>query len=371
MRPKIFLISLIIILQFAVNTVIGAAWVVPRDSQVCPAGVSVSGIEIGGLSESQAVAFLKQKIPNATINQDIVLNNGYSNWILKTGDYGFAYDYSKTVGSVFQAVNQGTSSSRIINSVKLQAREMDFPLQISWDEAKLMDSLDTINDQLMTPARDARLVYKENKFIVEREQIGQELDIDLLLEKILDAVASGSNEPIILVKKEVAPKVLGCNLEKIDCELAVFSTSIGYSAANRSHNILLAAKILDNTLIMPEETFSFNKQVGERSQEKGYANAPIIVNNVLKEDIGGGVCQVASTFYNAALLAGLQIIEHSNHSVPVKYVPPGKDATVAYNQIDLKIRNNLMNPILIHSYIEKNNLVVKLLGSSSDKKLNA
>ncbi len=368
MRPKIFIISLIIIFQFTVNTVIGAAWVIPRNSQVFPAGVSINGIDIGGLTESQAASFLKQKIPLIVIDMELVINDGQKNYIIKTRDYSFAYDYDKTVEQVFETITPGNSSSRIINSVKLQAKGMDFPLLISCDEKKLLNDLDTINEQVMIAAQDASLEYRAGKYIVKEEVPGQELQIDSILDSILTAVRSGDTGPLTLPKKEITPRVSKQNLENIDCELAVFSTSIAYSTSNRSHNIVLASKILDNTVIMPSETFSFNKHVGERSQEKGYANAPIIINNVLKEDIGGGVCQVASTFYNTALLAGLGIIEHSNHSTPVKYVPPGKDATVYYDQVDLKIKNTLQNPILIRSYIEKNNLVVKLLGTSSDKK---
>ena len=103
-------------------------------------------------------------------------------------------------------------------------------------------------------------------------------------------------------------------------------------------------------MLTPGTIFSFNQVVGEASLNNGFKEAPIIVNEQFVMGAGGGICQVSSTIYNAALDAGLSIIERHNHGLPVSYLPPGLDATVAYDYLDLKFQNNLKTNILIHAY---------------------
>lgn len=139
-------------------------------------------------------------------------------------------------------------------------------------------------------------------------------------------------------------------------KIVSFSTFFDNSSPGRNYNISLAAKALDNILLVPGEIFSFNDLVGEASLENGYREAPIIVNEQIEMGPGGGICQVSSTIYNAALLSGLEIVERRNHSLPVAYLPPGFDATISYNYLDLKFKNNLPFYILIHMQVLKNEL---------------
>ncbi|WP_256243718.1 VanW family protein [Bacillus sp. V3B] len=137
----------------------------------------------------------------------------------------------------------------------------------------------------------------------------------------------------------------------------------------RSHNIFLAAKGINNQVVFPGETFSFNQRVGNRTKEKGYLPAPIIVKGELSEGIGGGICQVSSTLFNAVDRSGLHILQRYSHSKRVPYVPPGRDATVSWWGPDFSFKNEYNQPILIRAKVQSGMMIV-LVFSSDDINVN-
>ena len=148
---------------------------------------------------------------------------------------------------------------------------------------------------------------------------------------------------------------------------ASFYTTYSNSTNERKSNIQLASKCLNNTFVDVGGEFSFNKTVGERSQKRGFKVAKIIVNGEFVEGVGGGVCQVSSTLYNAILLAGLKITEFHAHSLPVSYVSPSFDAMVNSGSADLRFVNNTDNPIIINSYADENRITIEIYGQKLDK----
>ena len=140
-----------------------------------------------------------------------------------------------------------------------------------------------------------------------------------------------------------------------------FSTSLQLRSAVQRHNTATAARDLDRIIIAPGETFSFNERVGARDSSKGSRAAPIITASGLLQDIpGGGICQLASTVYNAGLLAGMQVVERHPHSRAVGHVPPGRDATIASWRKDLKLRNPHPYPLQLRIALNQNRLTTSL-----------
>lgn len=152
------------------------------------------------------------------------------------------------------------------------------------------------------------------------------------------------------------------------CLRSKFYTSFSTSSLERIHNIKLASKSLDKVVIESNAEFSFNKTVGARTVERGYKNSKIIVGGAFIDGVGGGVCQVSTTLYNALLLAGLPILEYHPHSLPVSYVAPSFDAMVSFGYADLKFLNNTKNPIIIHTYIQNSTVFIEIYGQASDEK---
>jgi len=142
--------------------------------------------------------------------------------------------------------------------------------------------------------------------------------------------------------------------------IAAFSTGLGGRAHSQVHNLRLALASLDGEVIAPGEEFSFDRAVGPWTVDRGYRRAPVSYSGEMVLDWGGGVCQASTTLYNAALLAGLPIIERHRHQWPTTYVPPGQDAAVAYPNIDLRFRNTLNSPIHIWARIIGESAIVRL-----------
>jgi vancomycin resistance protein YoaR len=140
-------------------------------------------------------------------------------------------------------------------------------------------------------------------------------------------------------------------------------TTLYGGIANRVHNVELVAHLVDEKLIAPDATFSFNKTTGERNAAKGFLEAPVIVNGELTTGLGGGVCQVSTTVFNAAFEAGLKITERTNHALYISHYPQGRDATVDYPTVDLKFVNDTGNWLLLRTFVSSSSLTVNLYGT--------
>lgn len=130
-------------------------------------------------------------------------------------------------------------------------------------------------------------------------------------------------------------------------KIGEYTTSFSQNDTGRLNNMKLASKKINGTVLQPKEQFSFNRTVGERSSSLGWSESTVIVNKHYVKGIGGGICQISSTLFNAVDNSNLQVVERHPHSLPVSYVPTGRDATVAYGSLDFKFKNNLNQPISI------------------------
>jgi len=169
-----------------------------------------------------------------------------------------------------------------------------------------------------------------------------------------------------LVFETILPKIPDEHYTGINAMLSSYSTYFKSWDYDRNANLRLAASRIHGTVLKSGEIFSYNKNVGHRTQQEGFRMAPVILDGKLVPDWGGGVCQVSSTLYNTVLLADLDIVDRSNHGRAIGYVPLGFDATVVDGQIDFKFKNNLKRPIMLHSVITDNELVFAVLGDSKD-----
>jgi vancomycin resistance protein YoaR len=163
-------------------------------------------------------------------------------------------------------------------------------------------------------------------------------------------------------------RVTAKHLEGITATLATFSTSLGSSSSNRVQNVRLACRAIDGLVLLPGDVFSYNNVVGPRVPRAGYREAPVIVRGKLQPGIGGGICQVSSTLYNAVLLADLEIVRRQHHSFPVSYLPAGRDATVSYGSIDFRFRNSLPHPIALDAKVVGRRVVFQVHGHRDDRK---
>ncbi len=166
------------------------------------------------------------------------------------------------------------------------------------------------------------------------------------------------------IEKEAKPqKPIVKKSEMItEYELSSFTTTIIDKSEGRVHNLKLAQQKLDGTIIETGEDFSFNETIGKADEANGYKKAVVIKEEELEMDDGGGICQISSTLYNAAELAGMEIIERHSHTRDVGYIPKGRDAAIAYGKWDLRFKNTQPYPIKIETSITDEQVVITIIG---------
>ncbi|MEW5067946.1 VanW family protein [Bacillus subtilis] len=195
-------------------------------------------------------------------------------------------------------------------------------------------------------------------------RVGYKLYQQAFMEKFYVYFYGQGPSKIEVPEMNIYPKVDSELLAHISTQqLGQYVTYFNSSNKSRSHNISLSAKAIDNHVVFPNETFSFNQVVGMRTRNKGYKSAPIIVKGELSEGVGGGICQVSSTLFNAVDRAGLQIVQRYSHTRSVPYVPPGRDATVSWGGPDFRFQNQYNQPILIRAKRYGGSMIITLYSS--------
>ena len=207
--------------------------------------------------------------------------------------------------------------------------------------------------------------YSQNPYVVHPSENG--MDFAISLDDAKNLLQEEKDEYVIPLKvlyPSVTTNMIGT--EAFPDLLSEFSTKYAASNKNRTTNLILASKKINGTVLMPGETFSYNKVVGERTIAAGYKEAPIYVSGRVEDGIGGGICQITTTLYNAVLYANLDIVERSNHQFVPSYAGPSRDATVVYGAIDFKFKNNRDYPIKITCSVSGGIANFKIWGLKSD-----
>jgi vancomycin resistance protein YoaR len=223
------------------------------------------------------------------------------------------------------------------------------------------------------PPRDARfIVLPSDRITIAPAQPGLELDVDAAAKAILAAALSPTDRVARLTVETAKPErsTREARAMGITGRVAGYTTYYG-GDANRIHNVQLVAKLVDGATIAPGATFSFNGTTGDRSADKGFLEAPVIINGELQTGLGGGVCQVSTTVFNAAFEAGLPIVSRTNHALYISHYPQGRDATVNYPDIDLKFTNDTGHWLLLRTFVGASALTVKLYGTPQGRRIEA
>ncbi len=202
------------------------------------------------------------------------------------------------------------------------------------------------------------------KAMIMPHQVGISFDREALATLLQSSDAEWFRIPLIKSVPEVTQTILQDNLFKD--ELASFTTYLSASNVPRTSNIRTSAGYMNDIVLAPGNEFSFNQMVGQRTKARGFQEAGAYVNGRLVPEFGGGVCQMSTTTYNAALLANLQITERNNHSMTVGYVPLGLDAMVNWGTSDLRFVNNTKFPIRILAEQKTNYVKVTILGTKEN-----
>ena len=225
-------------------------------------------------------------------------------------------------------------------------------------------TFDEFKEKYENEPKDAVYTKKDGKHNIEPEVVGVEFDDDKA-RKIFEE-NKNSTVSYEIPAKITYPKVTAKALEDkyINNIIATYSTSFAGSSSGRIANIVLAAQKIDGYVVNPGKRFSYNQVVGPRTQAAGFKIAHVYVGTKVVDGIGGGICQVSSTLYNAVVMADLKTVSRTNHSIPVSYVPMGRDATVSYGTIDYVFENNKPYPVSIKAKTQGTTLTISVVGTS-------
>ncbi|HET9323218.1 MAG TPA: VanW family protein [Gaiellaceae bacterium] len=218
--------------------------------------------------------------------------------------------------------------------------------------------------------RDAEFVPAGDRVTIRPSLPGIRLDVDAAKKAILAAALSTGDRTARLVVEKAAPERTTREARAMGITGLVGGYTTTYGGdENRLHNVRLVAQLVDGALIAPGAEFSFNKTTGERSPERGFLVAPVIINGELQSGIGGGVCQVSTTVFNAAFEAGVSITARTNHALYISHYPQGRDATVNYPDTDLRFQNDTKKWLLLRTFVGASELTVNLYGTPVDRRV--
>ncbi len=224
--------------------------------------------------------------------------------------------------------------------------------------------IEKIHSEVYKEAKDA--YYTKNPFTVYPEVEGVDFDVEAAKKMI----ETENKEEYVIQLKITKPKVTIDQIgpEAFPDQLSTFKTRYDASDKDRTTNLILACKKLDGKVIMPGETFSYNATLGPRSTATGYKNAKVYENGEVVDGIGGGICQISSTLYNAALMADMEIVERRNHQFVTSYVGAGRDATVVYGLTDFKFKNTRKYPVKLKASSVSGIATISIFGIKEEER---
>ncbi|MDQ7843474.1 MAG: VanW family protein [Armatimonadota bacterium] len=356
----------VLVLGFGLGAALALAQAGVFDPDRILPGVSIEDVAVGGLTEAEA-ADLLQEVAAEIRTRPLTLRLAADEVTLTAAELGLRVHVEEALRQAVQAGRAGPWWLRARTTAHLISSGLRVPLRVSVDRRALRRLVAGLAAELAPRPQDAQVTVERGMVVVVRPgRPGLTLDVEATVREIAWALASGAEtaEAVVAVAE---PGFTTAEAEELRAPLARYSTVVA-GDANRVHNVALAAGYLRGRILAPGETFSYNAAVGPRTAERGFREAPVLVDDELVPGDGGGVCQVSSTLFNVALLADFAIESRLNHSRPVAYLPMGRDATVVYDQVDLRFRNTTGHHVLLWAELVGRRLTITAFGTPEEGK---
>jgi len=320
-------------------------------------GASILNKDLTGFNNDDLHNTLVSLLNNIS-NKEISVNaNGQSfNISYKDLDPNINYDELEEKILTF-GKDQGFFTK--LNLIK-NPENREYEFEVLFNDEKLTSFVSSISDSVDVSPTNASVDISGGSINISSDSTGLKLNSSELLDTIKNQIKDMNSPEVIEVTGDVEvveANITSSALGNINKKISSYTTN--YKAGPSGTNLQLAAKNIDNTIVMPGETFSTEKAIGPTTLDNGFVEANTYVGGNVVPGVGGGVCQVASTLYNTMLRAGIIPTERLNHMMKVSYVPIGLDATLADNLIDLKFVNEFDYPIVINSYAANGKLTIE------------
>lgn len=314
-------------------------------------GTTVEGIDVSSMTLAQAMEYWQENIEPAYSQRKVTLSNGAS---FTAEELGYTSDYATVLSNAFSAGRTGSLEQRYALLSSRRSAPVSYSVtRQSYDPAAIARCVSQIAEAIDRPAENAKIASFDTEsyeFTFTDAVTGSQLDADALTRDMTQAMENGGGS-VELSVLAIQPDVTQNDIASQYGLIASAVTNASSSSSNRLSNIRLALQMINGTCLKPGETFSFNETVGKRTTDRGFKMATAYSSGTVVEDVGGGICQVSTTLFNAAVKADLQIVERHNHSLTVAYVDRGKDAAVNWNSQDLRFTNNSDDNVYICCFL--------------------
>ena len=325
-------------------------------------GISVEGIDVGGLSKEEATDKLNQELSKQIAENQVVFRHEDNSWTYGFDKFEMNFDVDKAVEDAYAIGRTGTEDERLQAITALETSPVNVAADCQYSQESCQQVIEALKQEINIEPVNATMERKDGSFIITEEQIGYTLDEEDALDALNHLLEAKKSGEITLQSSDTEPAVTKAQLEEAQDLIGSYSTSFSGGQTGRNENLRVGCENINGTLLLPGETFSMNEGLGPQTYENGYRNAAVIVNGKIEDGLAGGVCQITTTLYNAVILAELEVVERHNHSLMVSYVPLGMDAAVAGDYKDLKFKNDTDYPVYIEAYISDNHIYTNVYG---------
>ena len=348
----------------------GLVWMAPvsvRADEVIPTGVFVGNMNLEGMTEEEAEEAVKAYVEEK-MSQTVTLDVNGVSAEASAEDLGLSWGNPDAVAEAMESSKvEGNLIRRYMKQKDLQENPVKVDLEMHVDQAKVSAFVSEHCGAAIAEAQDATIVKEGDQFIVTPSVTGVAVDMAATEEALNAALSEEGTDGVTItaVITEQEPKIKTEDLETIQDVLGTYTTSFATSGWARSTNLEVGASKINGHVLMPGEVLSGQGAMAPITAANGFKNAGAYENGRSVDSIGGGICQIATTLYNAALYAELDIVQRQNHSMTVSYVDHSRDAAIAGTYKDIKIANPYDTPIYVEGYTSGKKLTFTIYGKET------
>lgn len=338
----------------------------PAEDVICN-GVRIGSVDVSGMTKEEAQAAVNAYIVQAgTRRLEVTVNGETVSTPLSSVDYSCSAE-----DSIEQALAQAKTGNPFVDYARireLQENPLHYDLKFTYSEKKLKQFVSGTCSEKCRKAKNAKIKMKNGTLCYTEAREGVTVDVEETIRRIRAALSEQEGEETICAEASVIveePMVTKAVAQRCADKLGSFTTTFNAGNVSRTKNVANAARLINGSVVYPGETFSVHDTISPLTEENGYYEAASYNNGQVVDSVGGGVCQVSTTLYNAVLRAELEIVERSPHSMLVTYVSPSMDAAIAGDYKDFKFRNNTDVPIYIEGGTYSGNIYFRVYGEET------
>ncbi|MBO5167186.1 MAG: VanW family protein [Lachnospiraceae bacterium] len=337
-----------------------------KNSETIKPGVYAGDIPLADMTLEEANAAVEEYIVSLETVEVTLLAADNQSVVVSAGELGVAWANPEVLEDALNHGTQGNIVQRYKALKDLENNNVVYPIELEFDITAIDRILTEQCKVFDREAIDYELIREDGEFTVIEGQIGYLLDVETSIDTVYGYLADEWNHEAATIQLDIAvsePRGSVEELSMVKDVLGTYTTSYSTSGSNRSANVENGCRLIDGTLLYPGDEFSTYTAVAPFSEANGYYMAGSYLSGRVVDSLGGGICQVSTTLYNAVLLSELEVTERYNHSMIVNYVDPSADAAIAESSgKDFKFVNNLDYPIYIEGYTQGKKITFNIYG---------